>query len=157
MVLCSIVSSNAVAGDCRNGQCYPGHYYQWHSYGSAGAVSGERKWQDDSAHVIMSHATIQACLAAINEDRARHGRVALQLDATMCLHAQRHSERMEVSYQHHSSGYMECIFCGPGTARGCVNGWIRSPQHHGIMLAGSRCGIGYSNHRGRRSWTLLVR
>jgi uncharacterized protein YkwD len=108
---------------------------------------------------LTEHPTIQRLLTLTNEHRARSGLPPVQLNAEMCLAAQRHATWMAErgALQHSGLPWPEIIYVGPRTPEDAVNGWIYSPAHHGILRSGSQVGFGYSVRNGNPAWVGLFR
>ena len=104
---------------------------------------------------VTEHPVIQKLLDLTNNHRAKYNRAPVELDPYLTLKAQQHAEWMAKTgyYQHSRFGYPEIIFYSPGSAENAINGWIRSPSHHGIMLKRANyVGFGYMLINGRDYW-----
>lgn len=104
---------------------------------------------------VTEHPVIQKLLDLTNKHRAKYNRAPVELDPYLTLKAQEHAEWMAKTgyYQHSRYGYPEIIFYSPGSAENAINGWIRSPRHHGIMLKrANHVGFGYMMINGRDYW-----
>lgn len=109
---------------------------------------------------LTEHPVIQEMWKQCNAERARYGLPPLKLSPSLCLDAQRHAQWMADTgwYQHSALPWAEIIHHGPQTVTDCINGWIYSPPHHGIMLGGFReCGFGYMQRDGFTYWVGMFR
>lgn len=107
---------------------------------------------------LTEHHVIQKLVDLTNQERARYNLPPVEIDPYLCLQAQQHAEWMARTgvYRHSGKPWPEIIFQGPGTARNAINGWIRSPAHHRIMLKrGKYVGFGYMVINGRDYWVGL--
>lgn len=109
---------------------------------------------------LTEHPVIREMWRQCNAERARYGLPPLKLSPSLCLDAQRHAEWMAETgwYQHSALPWAEIIHHGPQTVTDCINGWIFSPAHHGLMLGGFReCGFGYMQRNGFTYWVGVFR
>jgi uncharacterized protein YkwD len=133
MILGLVISSSTSLADARPGTYVPPEDHAW----------------------VTEHPVIQKLLDLTNTHRAKYNRAPVELDPYLTLKAQEHAEWMAKTgyYQHSRFGYPEIIFYSPGSAQNAINGWIRSPAHHGIMLKRANyVGFGYMMINGRDYW-----
>ena len=130
--------------------------------GSVVTVRAEKVITDDEPGPhdwLIKNEAILRLVAQTNQHRAQMGLAPVELDAQMCLDAQRHANWMASTgaFQHSGLPYLEIIFQGVATPEGAVQGWIASPPHHGIMLSGTRVGFGYQVRGGYPYWVGVFR
>ncbi len=122
--------------------------------------NGKNAKKKDRLQWLTEHPVIREMWRQCNAERARYGLPALKLSPSLCQDAQRHAEWMAETgwYQHSALPWAEIIHHGPQTVTDCINGWIYSPAHHGIMLGGFReCGFGYMQRDGYTYWVGVFR
>lgn len=109
---------------------------------------------------LIKHPVITSLAELQNKQRARYQLPALKLSPDLCLIAQKHAVWMAETgaFQHGWHGHAEIIHWGVVSADDCVNGWIWSPAHHGIMLSGyTEIGCGYFVTQWGTRWVTIFR
>jgi uncharacterized protein YkwD len=108
---------------------------------------------------LVKHPVIVSMQTLQNAERARYQLPALKMNPGLCLIAQKHAVLLaENGWFYHQNQYAEILHQGVISPEDCVNGWIWSPAHHGLMLSGyTEAGFGYMTGPWGSRWVTIFK